>query len=137
MHHGKRLGKVASVGRIVDPQTGNLPVRIAVDNADQRLAIGQTTAVSIVVGAHKQALVVPSTALVDLGEGPIVVVVREGKAIQLHPTAVATHGTRTIVSGTDLHSGEPVVIDGGFNLPDETPVVSESAKPPATAEHRP
>ena len=92
-------GKVVSVGRIVDSLTGNLPVRMLLENADQRLAIGQTVSVSIVVAEHTQALVVPSAALIDLGDGPVVVVVREGKAIQLHPAAVSLHG------GVDDHLG--------------------------------
>ncbi len=129
-------GKVVSVGRIVDSLTGNLPVRMLLENADQRLAIGQTVSVSIVVAEHTKALVVPSAALIDLGDGPVVVVVREGKAIQLHPAAVSLHGAWTIISGTDLQSGEPVVIDGGFNLPDETPVLIETAEQASPAESR-
>ena len=129
-------GKVVSVGRIVDSLTGNLPVRMLLENADQRLAIGQTVSVSIVVAEHTQALVVPSAALIDLGDGPVVVVVREGKAIQLHPAAVSLHGAWTIISGTDLQSGEPVIIDGGFNLPDETPVLIETAEQASPAESR-
>ncbi|HTU26120.1 MAG TPA: efflux RND transporter periplasmic adaptor subunit [Pirellulales bacterium] len=134
-HTGAVTGKVASIGRIVDPQTGNLPIRVLVDNADGRIAVGQTLPVTIVVHEHVDELVVPSTALVDLGEGPLVLVVREGKVVQLHPTAVATHGPWTIVSGTDLAPGEPVVIEGGFNLPEGTPVRIE-AEPPAVAEAR-
>ncbi len=120
------LGKVASVGRIVDPQTGNLPVRILLDNEQGRIAVGQTVRVSIVVHELAKELVVPSAALIDLGEGPLLIVVREGKAVHLHPTSTATHGTWTIISGTDLESGEPVVIEGGFNLPEDTEVRIES-----------
>ena len=127
------VGRVASIGRMVDPQTGNLPIRVLVDNADGRIAVGQTLGVTIVVHHHVDELVVPSTALVDLGEGPLLLVVREGKVVQLHPTATATHGTWTIVSGTDLAPGEPVVVEGGFNLPEGTPVQVETA-PPSVAE---
>jgi len=129
------LGKVASIGRMVDPQTGNLPIRVLVDNADGRIAVGQTLPVTIVVHRRVDELVVPSTALIDLGEGPLLLVVREGKVVQLHPTSVATHGTWTIVLGTDLEPGEPVVIEGGFNLPEGTPVRVE-VDPPSVAEAR-
>src|SRR5207247_741946 len=106
-------GKVVSIGRIVDPQTGNLPVRILMDNADDRLAVGQTLAIAIEVHKRADVLTVPSVALVDLGEGPLVVVVRAGKVVQLHPTSVSSHGKWTVVSGTDLRAGEQVVIEGG------------------------
>ncbi|HEX4145319.1 MAG TPA: HlyD family efflux transporter periplasmic adaptor subunit [Pirellulales bacterium] len=122
-------GKVASIGRMVDPQTGNLPVRVLVDNADGRIAVGETLSVTIVVHHRVDELVVPSTALVDLGEGPLLLVVREGKVVQLHPTSIATHGTWTIVSGTDLEPGEMVVVEGGFNLPEGTPVQVETDSP--------
>ncbi len=54
----------------------------------------------------------------------------------LHPAAVSLHGVWTIISGTDLQSGEPVIIDGGFNLPDETPVLIETAEQASPAESR-
>jgi RND family efflux transporter MFP subunit len=130
------VGRVTSVGRVVDPQTGNLPVRILLDNAHGRVAVGQTVSVSIITDAHAAQLVIPSTALIDLGEGPLVVVVREGKAVHLHPSATATHGTWTIILGTDLEAGEPIVIEGGFNLPEETAVLVETDSPPPTAEAR-
>ncbi|HEY1784846.1 MAG TPA: HlyD family efflux transporter periplasmic adaptor subunit [Pirellulales bacterium] len=129
------VGKVASIGRMVDPQTGNLPIRVLVDNADGRIAVGETLGVTIVVHHRVDELVVPSTALVDLGEGPLLLVVREGKVVQLHPTAIATHGTWTIVSGTDLEPGELVVIEGGFNLPEGTPVQVQT-DPPSVAKAR-
>ena len=129
-------GKVVSIGRIVDPQTGNLPVRVLVDNADGRLAVGQTLAVAIEVHERAGALTVPSIALVDLGEGPLVVVVRDGRVVQLHPTSVSTHGKWTVVSGTDLRAGEPVVVEGGFNLPEGTPVMLETGDRARVAERK-
>ena len=90
---------------------------------------------TIVVNRRVDELVVPSLALIDLGEGPLLLVVREGKVVHLHPTSVATHGTWTIVAGTDLEPGEPVVVQGGFNLPEGTPVEIE-ADPPSVAEAR-
>ena len=39
-------GKVAFVGRVADPQTGNLPIRVLVDNPDGRLTIGQSVRVA-------------------------------------------------------------------------------------------
>lgn len=127
------IGKVVSIGRIVDPQTGNLPVRLLFANADNRLAVGQTVSLSIVVAQFEKALVVPAAALIDLGEGPLLIVVREGKVVHLHPESVVTHGGWTIVGGTDLEPGESVVVDGGFNLPENTPV-KENAGHSAAAE---
>jgi multidrug efflux system membrane fusion protein len=128
-------GKVAFVGRVVDPQTGNLPVRVLVDNPKARLAIGQSIRVSIVVEEHKAALLVPTAAILDLGEGPVLSVVRDGKSAVLHPELGASQGAWVEVSGTDLKEGEPVIVDGGYNLPSDTPVqlaLAEAKAPPET-----
>lgn len=121
-------GKVAFVGRVADPQTGNLPIRILVDNPQGRLTIGESIRVTIVVDEHKAVLQVPTAAILDLGEGPVLAVVREGKSVLLHPEVGASHEGWTAVSGIDLKAGEPVIIEGGYNLPADTPVrVSDGA----------
>ncbi len=109
---------VASVGQVVDPQTGNVPARVLIENPEQRIAIGQILGVVIVVATQADELAVPTAAILDLGEGPLVLVVREGKAVQLHPASIDQRGAWTAVSGIDLKPGEPVVIEGGYNLPD-------------------
>lgn len=129
-------GQVVSIGRIVDAQTGNLPVRVLVENRMGRIAVGETLTVTIVVQERASELVVPATALVDLGEGPLLVVVRDGKVVQLRSASITTHGEWTVVSGSDLQAGEQVVVEGGFNLPEGTPVQVEKVSRPPMAEAR-
>jgi RND family efflux transporter MFP subunit len=121
-------GKVDFVGRIADPQTGNLPVRVLIDNPKALLTVGQTVAVSITVEQQEKVLEVPSVSILDLGEGPILTVVRDGKTVLLHPEVGAPQGGWVAVSGTDLKEGEMVVVDGGYNLPEGTPVDAGSEK---------
>lgn len=120
-------GKVEFVGRIADAQTGNLPVQILVDNPDGRLTLGQTMGVTITVDEHSGVLEVPSQAILDLGEGPILSVVRDGKAVVLHPEAGTPYDGWVAVTGTDLKEGEPVIVEGGYNLPEGTAVKLEEA----------
>jgi multidrug efflux pump subunit AcrA (membrane-fusion protein) len=115
-------GKVAFVGRVADPQTGNLPIRVLVDNPDGRLTIGQSVRVSIIVDERPGVLQVPADAVLDLGEGPILNVVRDGKTVVLHPQEKAPVGGSIEVAGTDLKEGEPVIVEGGYHLPEKTPV---------------
>jgi RND family efflux transporter MFP subunit len=128
------LGKVAFVGQVADPQSGNLPIRILVDNPQGRLTIGQSVRVSIVVSEQKAVLQVPSQAILDLGEGPVLNVVRDGKSVVLHPEVGAPHGDWVAVSATDLKEGEPVIVEGGYNLPEGTPVKGPGVKTVAQAE---
>ena len=115
-------GKVAFVGRMADPQTGNLPIRVLVENPQGRLTIGQSVRVSITVEEHKETLQVPAVAILDLGEGPVLNVVRDGKSVVLHPEVGTPHEGWLAVSGSDLKEGESVIVEGGYNLPEGTPV---------------
>jgi RND family efflux transporter MFP subunit len=120
-------GKVDFIGRIADLQTGNLPVRILLDNPEGRLKVGETVRVKITVEEHKDVLQVPAVAIFDQGEGPVVNVVREGKSVAIHPELGTVKDGWTAVSGTDLKEGEPVIVEGGYNLPEGTPVKVEQA----------
>lgn len=122
------VGKVDFVGRIADPQTGNLPVRVLVDNPKGLLTVGQTVGLTITVAEQKGVLEVPSVSILDLGEGPMLTVVRDGKTALLHPEVGASHGGWVAISGTDLKEGEPVIVEGGYNLPEGTPVEPASTK---------
>lgn len=115
-------GAIAFVGRVADPQTGNLPVRILVDNISGRLTLGQAVEVVITCAERKDVLQVPADAVLDLGEGPVLTVVREGKSVVLHPEARTPHDGWVEVAGAELKDGELVVVDGGYNLPEGTPV---------------
>ena len=115
-------GKVASVGQVVDPQTGNLPVRVLVDNPQGRLRLGQMVSVAITVREKANLLAVPVAAISDLGEGPLLSVVRNGKSLILYPQLGMTDQQWVEVVGIDLKPGELVVVEGNYNLPDDTPV---------------
>jgi RND family efflux transporter MFP subunit len=138
-------GKVAFVGRVADPQTGNLPIRVLVENPQGRLTVGQSVRVAIIVDERKGVLQVPAEAVLDLGEGPVLNVVRDGKTVVLHPQAKTPHGGSIEVAGTDLKEGEPVILEGGYNLPEGTHVKlggekedakdEEHAKPSGEKEH--
>ncbi len=78
-------------------------------------------------------LSVPFGAIHDEGDSPAITVVREGKAVILHPKIGERNGDWVIVSDTDLKEGEPVAISGAYNLPDGTAVQVEIPATEATA----
>lgn len=130
-------GKVTFVGGSVDPETGNRPVRVLIDNRDEKsttehFALGQTVTVSIAVREKADALVVPSAALYDSGDGLRLNVVREGKSVVLHPRVGLKSKDWLEIEGTDLKAGEPVIVEGGYNLPEGKKVkeVSTTPEPP-------
>ncbi len=131
---GTLAGKVDFVGRVADPQTGNLPVRVLVENPSGRLALGQMLRVAITLEERRDVLQVPVAAVLDLGEGPVLEVVRDGKSALLRPTVGKPNGGWVAVSGTDLKPGEPVIVEGGYSLPEGTPVKVAQDKAVARAE---
>lgn len=129
-------GKATFVGRVADPQTGNLPVRILVDNAQGRLIAGQIAGATITVGETKDVLAVPADAIHDIGEGPVLSVVREGKSVVLHPKLGVRDKHWVEVLGTDLKAQEAVIVEGGYNLPEGTEVTAEPEKEEKKAENK-
>ncbi len=124
-------GIVEHVGQVVDPQTGNLPVRVLVENSEGRIGAGQMVTVAIIVSERSGVLAVPATSITDLGEGPLLSVVRKDLAVLAYPQLGVKDKGWVEVIGIDLKPGEPVVVEGNYNLPDDTPVIPKSgdAKP--------
>jgi len=119
-------GKVQAIGQIADPQTGNLPVRILVENADGKLKVGQAVYATIVVREEK-VLAVPVQAVHESETDTTINVVRDGKAVILHRPKQGLKDEQWVeVRDTDLKPGEPVVVEGGYNLPDGTKVEVET-----------
>ena len=92
--------------------------------------------VTIIVEEHAGVLQVPSAAILDQGEGPVLTVVRDGKTVALHPELGTAQGGWVAVSGTDLKEGEPVIVEGGYNLPEGTAVKTEEAARQGRRERR-
>jgi hypothetical protein len=86
------------------------------------------------VAEKRDVLQVPAGAILDLGEGPLVGVVRDGKAVMLHPSVGTENNGWVAISGTDLRGGEPVIVEGGYNLPEGTPVKVSTSDAVAQAE---
>ena len=128
-------GKVIFVGRVADAQTGNLPVHVLMDNTDDRFAVGQVVSASITVNEKEDVLAVPVAALMDVGEGSVLDVIRDGKSQRVQPKLGIRDKTWIELAGTDLKdplkAGELVIVEGGYNLPDGTPVAVKASEPDA------
>jgi membrane fusion protein, multidrug efflux system len=60
-------GRIARVSPVLDPATRTAPIEIEIPNPAARLKPGMYARVSVTTSTRKQALVVPATAVVDLG----------------------------------------------------------------------
>jgi HlyD family secretion protein len=116
-------GKVSVVSPALDPSSTTVEVRVDALNPSDRLKPGASVTVSMVARTVKNALVIPSEALLTAPDGSTSVMT-VGRHDHAHQTNVKT-GIREgdeveIVSG--LEAGKRIVSEGAYGLPDGTKV---------------
>ena len=68
----------------------------------------------------------PVEAVHNPGDGIVISVVRDGKTAVLHDLKLGLKDEHWLeIRGTNLKPGELVVVEGGYNLPDDTEVTIE------------
>jgi RND family efflux transporter MFP subunit len=103
------LGRVFSVAPAVESPSGNIGVKILVDNSAMELKPGMFARVKIVSGPEREAVLLPETALLKRSDGTAAAyLLREGR-IFIRKTEVrpGPSGTAEIISG--VREGETVV----------------------------
>lgn len=108
------VGRLASVGSVLDPRSRTLPITFAFDNRTWALPVGQSVFLHLLMKATAPKPVVPASAIVDDAGRPIVFVQREGETFERRPV---TLGPRTgdlvqIVEG--IQPGDRVVTKGAY-----------------------
>ncbi|GAB3458112.1 efflux RND transporter periplasmic adaptor subunit [Massilia terrae] len=111
-------GKVEALLPQVDPATRTLTARIAVDNPNGKLTPGMFANIEI-APQHRQALLVPSEAVIRTGTRSVVILAEDGG--KFRPVDVQTGaesgGETEIVSG--VGAGQRVVASGQFLIDSE------------------
>lgn len=107
-------GRLASVGKVLDPQSRTLPITFAFDNRTFGLPVGQAVVLHLLMDTTAPRPVVPAAAVVDDAGRPIVFVQREGETFERR---AVTLGARTgdLVQITEgVKKGERVVTKGAY-----------------------
>jgi cobalt-zinc-cadmium efflux system membrane fusion protein len=112
-------GTVEYLGRQIDPVARTVTARIRLANRNDLLRIGLFGTAQISTAERQTkapALVIPRTALVEIGEKPVVFVRQADDDFELHEVVLGESalGKVEIVSG--LREGEQVVVEGAFTL---------------------
>ena len=108
----RRLQRLVSIGRVVDPASRTFPVIYEVDNRDRRVAINQTVYVRLLTAAAAAAPVVPESAIVDDGGRPIVFVQAAGESFLRKPVRLGIREGGAVQVLEGLSAGERVVTRG-------------------------
>ena len=114
MDKPRPVGRLVSVGKIVDPASRTFPVVYEATNTDGRIAINQTVTIRLFLSAASQGTTVPEAALVDDGGRPVVFIQREGESFVRRPVEVGRlqGGVAEITSG--VQSGDRIVTRGAY-----------------------
>ena len=110
-------GRIARVAPVLDPATRTAPIEIEIPNPDFRLKPGMYARVGDHHGTKKDALVVPSNAVVDLGGRRGVFQHQNGTAV-FRTVQVGTESRTLIEILGGLTEGDQVITTGARRLRD-------------------
>lgn len=121
-------GELRELSPAADPATRTYAARIHILNPPPDVRLGMTARVTL--GATVEStLIVPLSAVIDLGKGPFVRVVKDGK-VASRPVQVAHFREDGAALSSGLEAGELVIISGAGKLVDGQEVQARAATTP-------
>lgn len=123
----KYLAKVYAIEPGVDIATRTLQVRAIADNKNGKLLPGTFADVELPLDIIKDAIVVPTEAIIPIQNGKKVFISENGKAKEIKvETATRTDASILVLSG--LKAGDTLLTSGMMSLKNEAPVKVSIAK---------
>jgi HlyD family secretion protein len=120
------VGRIARVSPVLDPATRTAPIEIEIPNRNFRLKPGMYARVGIVTGTRKDALVVPTNAIADLGGRRGVFLPRDGTAVfRIVQIGLERQDVVEVLGGLAEH--EQVITTGSAALRDGDRIVLAGA----------
>jgi RND family efflux transporter MFP subunit len=124
-------GKVIVIDNQVDPSIAAVRVKAQIPNDDKTLLPGQFARVSLIANTLKDALSIPSQAVVINPRGKLVYVIdKDGKAVSKPVKVVYEYQGSSVVTG--IEAGDRVVVEGKQNLRPGSKVREAKSDAPAT-----
>jgi membrane fusion protein (multidrug efflux system) len=126
----KMPGKIVTIDRAVDPQTGTLKVRVQFSNPQRLLKAGMNTTLRVLNQDAGEQLVIPARAVTEqMGEFYVYVVGDSSKVSQRKVLTGTKVKDKTVVR-QGLKAGETIVSDGVQNLHEGSKIqVGDPTKP--------
>jgi multidrug efflux system membrane fusion protein len=109
-------GRLVFVDNTVDTTTGTIMLKGRFENADGRLWPGQFVTATAVLFEERDAVVIPTPAVVEAEGGSYVYVVGEGGQAVVRPVMVGRSVGDDVIVTDGLAAGETVVTDGQLRL---------------------
>jgi RND family efflux transporter MFP subunit len=125
-------GELRELSPAADPATRTYAARIRILNPTPYIRLGMTARVALDGAVDSKTLLVPLGAVIDLGKGPQVRIVKDGK-VTSRPVQVVRFREDGVELAGGLTAGELIIISGAGKLADGQEV---QAKPAATPERQ-
>lgn len=114
-------GKLKSIDRAVEARNRTVMARIDIPNSGNVLRPGMVGKTKILRRKYDKAIVVPSNSVLRLQEGTMVVIVKDGKAMQV-PVKLGPAAGENVVVESGLNEGDVLVTVGAFQVSTGTKV---------------
>lgn len=121
-------GRVVTIDRAVDSQTGTLKVRASFPNASNALRAGMNTTLRVESTSKEEALVIPFKAVFEQLGTFNVYVVEEGDTVDLKQVSLGSKINDLVVITSGLEAGQKIVVDGTTGLRPGAQVVENNAQ---------
>jgi RND family efflux transporter MFP subunit len=108
------IGKLVSVGKVLDPQSRTLPITFAFDNQARGLPVGQAVFLHLLMDTTPPRPVVPAAAVVDDAGRPIVFVQREGETFERRAVTLGPRSGDLVQITDGVKPGDRVVTKGAY-----------------------
>jgi HlyD family secretion protein len=128
----KFTGRIARVSPVLDPATRTAPIEIEIPNSEFRLKPGMYARVGITTQAKKEALVLPASAVVDLGGRRGVFQLQNDVAV-FRTVQVGTEQGSVVEILAGLNEGDQVISTGAGALRDGDRVALAGSGQPGQA----
>ena len=122
-------GTLRELSPAADPTTRTYAARIRIEQPPPEVRLGMTARV-ILDASSEPMLLVPLSAVLDQGNGPVIWVAREG-TVQPRPVKIGQFREDGATISSGLQAGELVVITGAGKLVAGQAVTAKPATPPA------
>jgi RND family efflux transporter MFP subunit len=121
--------EVESVGSTVDSLSNTTQVLVRPRRYDPMLRPGLGVSIRIRVTVHRNVLVVPSEALVFVGNTPTIFVVGGDSIAHARAVVPVARGEKMVEITGDVHAGDKIVTVGAYGLPDSARVIPRAPTP--------
>jgi membrane fusion protein (multidrug efflux system) len=108
-------GKLKSIDRAVEERNRTVMARIEVPNPGNTLRPGMVGRARILRRKIANAVVVPSTAVLRMQEGTMVMLARQGKALEVPVKLGATSGDSVVIDN-GVSAGDTLITTGAFQV---------------------